>query len=119
MPPRWAIHTLGLCNVVAGALVALVPSVFMPGADGIDTISSRLLGASLGVVLVAVGAGAWLLPSTAVGVYLWLFGVGVKVVAAALWGWAARQSGVGMLWVGAALDLAVALAIAGGLLRRR
>lgn len=118
MPPRWAVHTLGLCNVIAGALVVLAPSLLMPGLDGNDTTTARLLSASLGMLVAAVGAGAWLMPAAAVRAYLWLFGVGVKLLTSVLWGCFASHSGVGMLWAGAMSDLAVALVIASGLVGR-
>jgi hypothetical protein len=118
MSPRFAVHILGLCNLVAGALVAWAPSALMPGLGGLDTSGARLLGASLGVMLAGAGAGAWVMPPAAVPPYLWLFGVGVKLVGAVLWGWKAQQSGVAMLWAGAALDVFVALVISGILLRR-
>ncbi|AMY12203.1 hypothetical protein LuPra_05476 [Luteitalea pratensis] len=119
MAPRLATHLLGLCNVVAGALVACAPVILMPGLNGLDSPGARLLGVSLGVVLVSVGIGAWLIPADGRRVYLWIFGVAVKVVASAVWGAAALTTGVAMLAAGAALDLAVALAIAGMLSNTR
>ena len=119
MAPRLAAHLLGLCNVVAGALVACAPMFLMPGLEGSTSPGSRLLGMSLGVVLAAVGVGAWLMPADARRVYLWIFGVAVKVVAAAIWGAAAMTTGVALLAVAAVLDLAVALAIAGMLTTTR
>ena len=112
MAPRLAAHLLGLCNVVAGALVACAPVILMPGLDGLGSAGTRLLGSSLGIVLAAVGIGAWLMPADARRIYLWIFGVAVKGVAAAVWGAAAMTTGVTMLAAGAALDLAVALVIA-------
>ena len=76
MAPRLAAHLLGLCNVVAGALVACAPAILMPGLDGLGSPGARLLGVSLGVVLAAVGIGAWLMPADARRMYLWIFGVG-------------------------------------------
>lgn len=90
----------------------------MPGAAGLGSTSANLLGASLGVMLGAIGLGAWLVDDASVRGYLWLFGVGVKVTAAALWGLAALRSGSNMLWSGAALDLAVASLIAASLRQR-
>ena len=112
MAPRLAAHLLGLCNVVAGALVACAPGILMPGLDGLGSAGARLLGISLGVVLAAVGIGAWLMPADARRMYLWIFGVAVKIVAAAVWGATAMTTGVTVLAAGAAFDLAVALAIA-------
>ena len=113
MAPRLAAHLLGLCNVVAGALVALAPVLLMPGLDGLGSPAARLLGASLGVVLAAVGIGAWLVHAEARRGYLWIFGVGVKVVAAIIWAGAAMTTGVLVLAAGAVFDLAIAIAIAG------
>ena len=112
MAPRLAAHLLGLCNVVAGALVAYAPVILIPGLEGLGSPGARLLGVSLGIVLAAVGIGAWLMPADARRMYLWIFGVAVKVVAAAVWGTTAISTGVTMLAVGAAFDLAVALVIA-------
>ena len=113
MAPRLATHLLGLCNLVAGALVACAPVYLIPGLDGLDSPGARLLGVSLGVVLAAVGIGAWLMPGDGRRAYLWIFGVAVKVAGAAVWGTAAMMTGVTMLAAGAAFDLAVAVAIAG------
>jgi hypothetical protein len=112
MAPRLASHLLGLCNLVAGALVASAPVLLMPGVQGIDSPGSRLLGASLGVLLVAAGVGAWLMPAEGRRAYLWLFGVAVKLVGAAVWGVAAIVTGAAMLAIGAVFDLAVASTIA-------
>lgn len=118
MTPRHAVLLLGLCNLVAGALVAWAPGLLMPGADGLGSTGARVLGGSLGIVLAGSGIGAGLMPAPAIRPYLWVFGVGVKVVAAAVWGTIAAQSGIAMLWAGAALDLAVATAIAAILTHR-
>lgn len=115
MRPRHAVHVLGLCNLVAGALVAGAPHLVMPGADGLGSLGARLLGTSLGVTLAAIAAGAWLMPPTAVSRYLWLFGVWVKVAGALLWGAAAVSAGSTLLASGAAADLVVAGLIAIGL----
>jgi hypothetical protein len=112
MAPRLATHLLGLCNLVAGALVACTPALLMPGLQGLDSPGSRVLGVSLGVVLAAVGVGAWLMPSDGRRAYLWIFGVAVKVAGAAVWGLAAMTTGVTTLAMGAAFDLVVAAAIA-------
>ena len=77
-----------------------------PGSEGLGSPGTRLLGVSLGIVLAAVGIGAWLMPPMARRVYLWIFGVAVKVVAAAVWGATAVTTGATMLAAGAALDLA-------------
>lgn len=115
MAPRLATHLLGLCNLVAGALVACAPMLLMPGLQGLDSAGARLLGVSLGVVLAAVGIGAWLMPAEGRRVYLWIFGVAVKVVGAAVWGLAATMTGVASPATGAVFDLAVALVIVGAL----
>jgi len=113
MAPRPAVYLLGLCNLVAGALVAFAPGALMPGVEGLGSPSTRLLGVSLGILLVAVGAGAVIMPPVARRAYLWLFGVGVKVVAAAMWGAIAVTSGATTLAAAAAGDLLVAMAIVG------
>ena len=100
MTPRHAVLLLGLCNLVAGALVAWVPALLMPGADGLGSTSARVLGSSLGIVLAGSGIGAGLMPEPAVRSYLWVFGVVVKVAGAAAWGTIAAQSGIAMLWGG-------------------
>ena len=113
MSPRLAAHLLGLCNVVAGALVVWAPAMLMPGVGGLGSPAAGLLGASLGVLLTAVGIGAWIVPVEARRTYLWMFGVGVKVVAAIIWAAAAMTTGVMMLAAGAVVDLAIASAITG------
>jgi hypothetical protein len=118
MAPRLAAHLLGLCNLVAGALVASAPVILMPGLDGLDLPGARLLGVSLGIMLSAVGIAAWLIPADARRTYLWIFGVAVKVAGAVVWATVAAQTGVTMLAAGAGFDLAVALAIAGSLRTR-
>ncbi|BCS35207.1 hypothetical protein TBR22_A44340 [Luteitalea sp. TBR-22] len=117
MPPRLLVHVLGLCNVVAGALVAFGPGLLMPGADGLGTTAARVFGGSLGAFLAGSAVGAWLMPSGARRPYLWVFGVGVKVVAAALWGTLAVSSGITQLWSGAVVDLAVAALVTTSLMR--
>ena len=119
MAPRLATHLLGLCNLVAGALVACAPALFLAGLDGLDRSGARLLGVSLGVVLAAVGLGAWLIPPDARRAYLWMFGVAVKIAGAAVWGTAAVLTGVPMLAMGAMFDLAIAIAVAGLLAKAR
>ena len=113
MAPRLAVHLLGLCNIVAGALVACAPVLLMPGLQGLTSPAARLLGMSLGIVLAAVGIGAWLMPATANRTYLWIFGVLVKVIAAGAWGATAMTTGATMLAAGALIDIAAAIAIAG------
>ena len=118
MTPRHAVLVLGLCNLVAGALVAWAPALLMPGADGLGSTAARVFAGSLGIMLVGTGIGGFLMPEAAVRSYLWLFGVSVKVAATLAWGTIASQSGITMLWAGAALDLAVAMLIAAILIRR-
>ena len=112
MSPRTIAHLLGLCNLVAGALLVFGRQLVMPGLTGAATPAAQLLAASLGVVLAAIAIGAWLLPATALRPYLWVFGVAVKGVAALLWGMAALTTGAGSLWTGACFDAALALVIA-------
>jgi hypothetical protein len=118
MTPRHAVLLLGLCNLVAGALVAWAPALLMPGADGLGSTATRLCAGSLGIMLAGAGIGGLLMPDPAVRTYLWVFGVSVKVAATLAWATIAVQSGIAMLWAGAALDLAVAMAIAATLIRR-
>jgi hypothetical protein len=118
MSPERALSFLGLCNVVAGALVALAPALLMPGADGLGSTAARLLGGSLGIVLAGSGIGAFRMPGPAVRPYLWVFGIGVKLAAAAAWSAMAGHSGILMLWGGAALDLGIAVVCALALARR-
>lgn len=117
MAPRSLARFLGLCNVVAGALLLSAPTVVLGDLDGARTSSARLLGASVGVLLVAIGAGALRTPPESLRTYLWTFGVAVKIVAALIWSLTALQTGVAGLWAGAAADAAIALVIAGGLSR--
>jgi hypothetical protein len=112
MAPQPAVFLLGLCNLVAGALFVFAPGVLMSSVDGRGSASTRLLGLSLGLLLVAVGGGAALMPPAARRTYLWLFGVAVKVMAAAVWGAIAIASGTTTLAAAAAGDLLVALTIA-------
>jgi len=112
MAPRLATHLLGLCNLVAGALVACAPALLLRGLDGLDSPGSRLLAVSLGVVLAAVGIGAWLIPAEGRRTYLWIFGVAVKIAGAALWVIAAAMTGATALAMGAVFDVAVATAVA-------
>ena len=119
MAPRLAAHLLGLCNVVAGALVACAPALLLRGLDGLDSPGARLFGVSLGVVLAAVGVGAWVMPADGRRTYLWIFGVAVKIAGAASWGIAAKLTGATTLAMGAVFDVAVATAIVVLLMTRR
>jgi hypothetical protein len=116
MPPRPLVHLLGLCNLVAGALLAFDAALVAP-VDGAGTPAARLLGASGGALLAAIAVGAWRMPQDAVRPYLWTFGVGVKLAAAAVWAAAAVVTAVPALLLGASLDLGIAVAIAAGLRR--
>ena len=116
MAPRPLVHLLGLCNEVAGALLAFGPALVVP-VDGVRTPAGRLLGASGGVLLTAIAVAAWRMPQDAVREYLWIFGVGVKLVAATVWGAAAVATGTPLLWLGALVDVTVAAVIGLGLVR--
>ena len=111
MRPRQAVHLLGLCNLVAGALLALAPSLLLP-IEGVQSAAGTLLARALAVVLVAVGIAGWMLPENALRAYLWVFGVGVKGLGAGLWGLSAWTSGVSAIGVGAAFDATLAILIA-------
>ena len=115
MSRPFASHLLGLGNLVAGALLVWGRSWLMPGLDGIASPAATLMACSLGLMLWAVAAGAWLMPASASRGYLAIFGVALKGVAALIWAWTAVQTGVTALWVGAGLDLALAVAIAASL----
>jgi hypothetical protein len=117
MAPRSLALVLGLCNVVAGALLVSAPSLLLGSLEGSHTPSASLLRGCIGVLLVAIGVGALRMPPEALRSYLWIFGVAVKVVAAMLWSLTALQTGVDGLWIGAAADGALALVIAAGLWR--
>ena len=117
MAPRPLVHLVGLCNVVAGALLMSAPSLLLGTLDGSQTSSARLLGGGAGVLLTAIGVGALRMPAEALRSYLWIFGVAVKLMAALLWSLTALQTGAGGLWLGATTDAALALIIASGLLR--
>ena len=109
MQPRALVHMLGLCNIVAGAFLMLAPELVpVPGAD---TPAGRLLGTSAGIMLWAIALGGWRQPPNAVRSYLWIFGVGVKVIGAGAWGTVATATGASSLWAGALADLALALTI--------
>ncbi len=86
--------------------------------DGAASPAARLLRTSLAVLLTATGIGAWLMPPAATRAYLWLFGVVVKTMAGLAWGVASVATGAPILMGGAAVDLAVAGAIALSLRRR-
>jgi hypothetical protein len=111
MRPRQAVHLLGLCNLVAGALLASAPTLLLP-IDGVQSAAGNVLARGLAVVLVAIGIAGWALPDAAVRTYLWVFGVGVKGLGAALWAITAWTSGVAAIGVGAAVDGVLALLIA-------
>lgn len=115
MSPRLLLKILGLCNVVAGALLVFAPALIAP-VDGVHSAAATLALRSAAALLIAVAIGAWCMPDDAVRSYLWIFGVGVKVAGAVLWAAAAAQPGVGALWVGAVVDAVLAAVIAIGLL---
>lgn len=115
MSPRLLVRILGLCNIVAGALLVFAPTHIAP-VEGMYSAAATLTARSAAVLLIAVAVGATCMPSNAVRPYLWIFGVGVKLVGAILWAAAAAQTGTGPLWVGAAIDAALAAVIALGLL---
>ena len=117
MAPRFLVHLLGLCNVVAGALLFFSPARLVP-LPGANTDAATLLARSQGVVLAAIGVGAWLTPRAATRGYLWIFGVAVKALGAALWTWAAIASAAPGLWTGASLDALVAMVVTIGLRKR-
>lgn len=117
MTPRLVASILGLCNVVAGALVTFALPQLMPGADGLGSTAARVLGGSLAAFLVGSGLGAWLMPAEGRRPYLWVFGVAIKIAAGVLWGSSAVSSGIPQLWIGAAVDLAVAAVVFVGLVR--
>ena len=117
MAPRSLAYVLGLCNLVAGALLMSRPRLLLGDLAGTRTPAAELLLGCLGLVLIAVGSGAMRMPSNALPTYLWIFGVAVKVVAALLWSLTALETGTGALWMGAGGDAAIALVIAVGLLR--
>jgi hypothetical protein len=117
MTPRQLVIVLGLCNVVAGALVAFALPQLMPGADGLGSTAARVLGGSLSAFLVGTALGAWLMPPEGQRPYLWVFGVAVKIAAGLLWGSIAVSSGIGQMWVGALLDLGIAGVVVVSLLR--
>lgn len=111
MAPRTAVHLLGLCNLVAGALLLVAPALVLP-LDGVGSPAGIILTRGLGIVLVAVGVTGWVIPNDAVRPFLWIFGVGVKGLGGALWGATAWMTGVGAIGAGAAVDAALAAVIA-------
>lgn len=117
MAPGRLLWILGLCNGVAGALFMLAPAQIAP-LQGLDSPSASLAARSAGALLIAVAIGAWRMPPLAARPYLWIFGVGVKAAAAAIWARMALSTGVGRLWLGVAVDVAVAVVVTVGLLRR-
>ena len=119
MRPRVLAHLLGLCNLVAGALLLFRPEVLLAGVDGAQTDAARLLSACAAAFLLGVAVGAWWLPATALRPYLWIFGVAVKLAAALAWAAAAVETGTSTLWSGAAFDAVIAIVIGTALSLRR
>jgi len=115
MSPTVLVRILGLCNLVAGALLVWAPTLVAP-LEGAGSPAAVLAFRSAAVLLVAVAAGAWVLPAGALRPFLWLFGVSVKLAAAAIWAAAAMSAGTPQLWLGAGVDASVAAVIATGLL---
>ncbi len=109
MAPRWAVHLLGLGNLVAGAFLA--SGVIPPTASG----ESRLLAHSAALFLTAIGIGAWVMPAAAQPRYLWTFGVALKAAGALLWGVTAWETGIAWPVAGAAADAVIAFGIGAGL----
>lgn len=118
MPPRLLAYVLGLCNLGAGALLISGPQLAVP-LDGAQSPAASLLGRAAGTLLVAIAAGAWWLPRNALSSYLWLFGVGAKIAGVVLWASAALSFESPALWLGAGVDLVVAVMVTTGLLRAR
>lgn len=116
MSPRFLLRILGLCNVVAGALLVFAPALVGPVA-GVDSPAATLARRSAAALLIAVAVGAWSMPAGAATRYLWIFGVGVKLAAAVIWATAAVASGP-QVWMSAGVDLALAVLIASGLIVR-
>ena len=117
MALRSLVRILGLCNAVAGALLLFAPTLVAP-IDGIASPAAVLATRSAAVLLLAVAAAALLMPVAAAPPYLWVFGVAVKLIGAAVWAATAAETEVRQLWVGALVDAAVAAVIATGLLHR-
>lgn len=117
MRPQRLLTFLGLCNVVAGALLVAAPERLVP-LDGIELAAGRLLTLTLALFLVASGLAAWLVPAPARRVYLWIFGVGLKGCAALLWGGAALVTDGSALWIGGGADIVVAAVCAVSLIAR-
>ena len=118
MRPRVLAHLLGLCNLVAGALLLFRPDVLLAGVHGAQTVAARLLSGAAAVFLLGVAGGAWCLPATATRPYLWIFGVAVKFAGALAWGAAAAETGATALWSGAAFDAALVIVTALSLRRK-
>lgn len=114
MSPTALVNLLGLCNIVAGALLALAPALVAP-VDGVHSPAATLAARSAATLLLAVAVGAWAMPPDAVRTFLWIFGVGVKGAAALIWAATALDAGEPRVWVGAAVDGSVAAIIAFGL----
>ena len=104
-------HLVGLCNLVAGALLACRPTLVLP-LDGVQSPAGVVLTRGLAVVLVAIAVAGWSIPDNALRAFLWIFGVGVKGLGAALWGVTAATTGAGVIGAGASMDAAVAVLIA-------
>lgn len=117
MSPGLLVRVLGLCNVVAGALLACAPTFVAP-LEGIHSPAATLATRSTAALLLAIAIGAWSMPPAAVRRYLWIFGVGVKGAGVIIWAAAALATGVPHVWLGAVLDLAVAALIVLGLTTR-
>lgn len=115
MAPRMLVHVLGLCNVVAGALLAFAPALIAP-VEGVHSPAATLALRSAASLLLAVAVGAWAMPPNAARRYLWIFGVVIKSVAALVWAATAFETGVPGTWVAPALDLPIAAVIAVGLI---
>lgn len=118
MAPRVLVQFLGLCNFVAGALLAFAPARVAP-LDGLHSPAATLSLRSAAACLVAMALGAWWVPADAQRGYLWIFGVGLKGAGALVWAATAWDTRVGPIWVAAAVDVAIAMVIAGGLVTTR
>lgn len=115
MTPGRLVTVLGLCNVVAGALLVGAPTLVAP-IEGVHSPAATLAARSAAALLVAIAIGAWRMPAEARAPYLWIFGVGVKLAAGVIWAGMAISTGVRQVWLGAGLDVGVAALIAIGLL---
>lgn len=118
MAPARLLSILGLCNLVAGALLVFAPAAVAPLA-GVDAPAAQLARHSTAALLVAIAIGAWRMPAEAAVPYLWVFGVFVKIVAVGIWAAAALSTGVATLWVGVGVDALIAAVVSAALLLRR